>query len=78
MGRALTYCTGEPIRVGWTVWIGEWVGVIESIVTKAGEGPPMSRKLRIEYPGAMYHVMTRGAQLTVSGVMRGCWDDSSG
>ena len=23
-------------------------------------GPPMARKLRVEYPGAVYHVMNRG------------------
>jgi hypothetical protein len=34
-------------------------------------GAPMSRKLRIEYRGAMYHVMNRGDQR--EDICRSCW-----
>ena len=34
MMRKATYFTGEPIREGDSVRIGEWEGVVESVITK--------------------------------------------
>ena len=34
MKREPTYCTGEPIREGDVVRIGERAGVVESVITK--------------------------------------------
>lgn len=33
-----TYLTGEPIREGDLIRVGEWEGVVEAIVTKASDG----------------------------------------
>ncbi|MBA4146585.1 MAG: hypothetical protein H0X66_00610 [Verrucomicrobia bacterium] len=38
MNSEPTYCTGEPIREGDTVRIGEWDGVVESIITSQSPG----------------------------------------
>ena len=34
MKREPTYCTGETIREGDAVRIGEWDGVVESVITR--------------------------------------------
>ncbi|MGA2866980.1 MAG: hypothetical protein ABSF95_21095 [Verrucomicrobiota bacterium] len=38
MKRKPTYFTGEPIREGDSVRIGEWEGVVESVNTKGSPG----------------------------------------
>ena len=38
MKREPIYCTGDPIREGDVVRVGEWDGVVESIVTEDSAG----------------------------------------